>query len=184
LLIKIKWKFLLIGLLGWGLISFWAAAFGDEFQEDQVKVAFLYNFSKFIEWPADAFKSDTTPIGIYVLGVDPLGPVLDALREKTVKGRRIVIRRISRLENLDECHILFISGSERGNVKSLLAFLKNHPILTVSDIDRFAPQGGMIGLVNVEEKINFEVNLDTVYHSRLKFSAQLLKLAKIVRSGS
>ena len=83
----------------------------------------------------------------------------------------------------EECHLLFISGSEKNNIRNVLASIKNHNILTVSDMDRFAQQGGMIGLVNIEGKISFEVNIDTVQHSRLKFSSQLLKLAKIVHTG-
>ncbi|MEW6186413.1 MAG: YfiR family protein [Thermodesulfobacteriota bacterium] len=156
---------------------------GEEIREEQIKAAFLYNFAKFIEWPTDSFKSESSPLGLYILGTDHWGPYIDVLKEKNVKGRKIVLRRISRPENLEECHILFISASERNNLRSHLALLKNHNILTVSDMERFAHQGGMIGLINIEGKINFEVNIETVYSSRLKFSAQLLKVARIIRNG-
>lgn len=156
---------------------------GDEIREEQIKAAFLYNFAKFIEWPADSFKSESSPLCLYVLGTDHLGPFLDVLKEKTVKGRKIILRRISRPENLEECHILFISASERNNLRNHLALLKNYNILTVSDMERFAHQGGMIGFINIDGRINFEINIETAYNSRLKFSAQLLKVARIIRNG-
>ena len=79
--------------------------------------------------------------------------------------------------------MLFISGSEKGNHRALLSTLKNHGILTVSDIDRFASQGGMIGLVTAGNNVTFEINLDMVQQSKLKFSSQLLKLAKIIQGA-
>jgi hypothetical protein len=158
-------------------------AWGDEIQEEQVKVAFLYNFAKFVEWPSDSFKNETAPIVIGILGADPFGSLLDSLKEKTVRGRKLTLRRMARPENPEDCHIWFISSSEKGNLRNILAQAKNHNILTVSDMDRFTQQGGMIGLVNQEGRINFEINIDVVQRSKLRFSAQLLKLAKIVHGG-
>lgn len=157
--------------------------FGGEVEEEKVKVAFVYNFAKFVEWPAEAFPSETSPFGICILGSDPFGVHWDILKEKTVKGRKIQIRRLHRLENLEDCHILFISASERHRLRSLFHQLKNQPILTISDLDRFASLGGMIGLIHVDGRINFEVNLDRVSGSPLKFSAQLLQVARIIRNG-
>jgi hypothetical protein len=153
-------------------------------REYEVKVAFLYNFAKFVEWPPESFKNEASPFVLGILGTDPFGAALENLKDKTVRGRKLIIRKLPSLENFDEGHILFISGSEKNNLRNLLASLKNHNILTVSDMERFAFQGGMLGLVNVDEKINFEINLDTVSRSKLKLSSQLLKLAKIVRSGT
>ena len=178
-----KHALLLVGIILLALLFPVGSATSDEFREEQVKVAFLYNFAKFVDWPAESFKNDSAPIIIVLLGVDPFGSLLDSLKEKNVKGRRFQIRRVSKPENLDEGHILFISVSEKANLRSLLAMAKNHNLLTISDMDHFAGQGGMIGLINVEGKINFEINLDIVQKSRIKFSAQLLKLAKIVHSG-
>ncbi len=170
-------------------LVFWGCLFGlggargeaEESREYAVKAAFLYNFAKFVDWPSESFRNETTPLVLGIVGVDPFGSLLETLKDKTVKGRKLVIRRLSRLENFEDCQILFISGSEKGALRPILAAVKNHPILTVSDIDRFAPQGGMIGLVAVDNTINFEINLDTVQRSKLKVSSQLLKLAKIIQ---
>lgn len=174
-----------IWLVFWGWLLSLGALPGEaqESGEDAVKTAFLYNFAKFVDWPPESFKNETSPFVLGILGADPFGPTLETLKDKTVKGRKLIIRKLSRLENFDDCHVLFISGSEKNNLRNILALLKNFTILTVSDLDRFAQQGGMIGLVKIEGKISFEVNIATVQHSRLKFSSQLLKLAKIVNAG-
>lgn len=175
---------IMIYLAVWGWL-FFPLGIGAEIQESEytVKTAFLYNFAKFVDWPPESFRNEASPFVLGILGSDPFGVALEKLQEKTVKGRRLVVRKLSNLENIEECHMLFISGSEKSNFKNLLAILKNHNILTTSDVDRFAQQGGMIGLIKIDGKIGFEVNIDTVQHSRLKFSSQLLKLAKIVRPG-
>jgi hypothetical protein len=174
---KMLWLLVWVCLFGLG----GARGNAEESREYAVKAAFLYNFAKFVDWPPESFKNETAPLVLGIVGIDPFGSLLETLKDKTVKGRKLVVRRLSRLENFEDCQILFISGSEKGALRPILATVKNHPILTVSDIDRFAPQGGMIGLVAVDNTINFEINLDTVQRSKLKVSSQLLKLAKIIQ---
>ena len=167
----------------------WLFAFGaaraetPESREYSVKTAFLYNFAKFVDWPPQSFKNEASHFVLGIVGDDPFGPALETLKDKTVKGRKLVIRKLSRLENLEDCHMLFISGSEKGNLRAILGAAKNHNLLTVSDIERFAGQGGMIGLVTAGSNVVFEINLDTVQQSKLKFSSQLLKLAKIIQGA-
>jgi hypothetical protein len=182
---KMPIKKFIIWLMFWAWLVSPGAARGETpgSREYEIKVAFLYNFAKFVEWPPESFRNDASPFVLGIVGTDPFGAALENLKDKTVRGRRLIIRKLAHLENFEECHILFISGSEKSNLRNLIASLKGQNILTVSDMERFAFQGGMLGLVNVDEKINFEVNMDTVSRSKLKFSSQLLKLAKIVHSG-
>jgi hypothetical protein len=177
--IKCIWGLLPLLILSISILP----ALGDEIQEEQVKVAFIYNFAKFVEWPPEAFRTDSSTLTIGLIGPDPFGSLLDSLKEKSIRGRKISIKRMAKAENPEDCHIWFISASEKANLRNILAQAKNHNILTVSDMDRFAQQGGMIGLVNQDGRINFEINIDAVQRSKLRFSAQLLKLAKIVHGG-
>jgi hypothetical protein len=182
---NISFSKLIVWLLFWG----WLFTLGvtqsqaEESREYAVKSAFLYNFAKFVDWPPESFKNETSPLVLGIVGVDPFGAVLETLKDKSVKGRKLIIRRLPRLETFEDCQILFISSSEKGNLRAMLTTIKNHNILTVSDIDRFAYQGGMIGLVMVDNNINFEINLEMVQRSKLKVSSQLLKLAKIIQGA-
>ena len=80
----------------------------------------------------------------------------------------------------DRCHIVFIGRAEQGRIKPLLAKLARLPILTVSDSSDFAQGGGMIGLIEAEQRIRFNINLAATRQANLKLSSQLLKLATIV----
>lgn len=171
----------LAGVLVLGL--FQGVAVPETPREYYLKAAFIYNFAKFVEWPAESFKNNLTPITLTILGSDPFGAALETLKDQTVQGRKIIIKRTTKGDNLEGCQILFICASEKTQYRPILAAIKNLNILTVSDMDKFAAQGGMIGLIKVDDKLHFEINLEAVQRTKLKISSQLLKLAKIIPSG-
>ena len=146
--------------------------------ESNVKAAWLYNFAKFVDWPADAAAGDTLVIG--VLGEDPFGPALDALQRKTVKNRRIQVKRFATLDALERCHILFVSSSEQDNLGEILAAISGDSVLTVGETASFAKAGGVISLLNRRTKIRFQINVGAGESSGLQISSQLLRLADIV----
>lgn len=172
-------------LLPWVMLtnSVFATAQPDAFQEYFVKGAFLYNFARFVEWPQKAFTSEQDPVTICILGEDPFGSALDQLRGKTTGNRKILVRQHVNISEIDHCNILFISKSEQAKLAEILPSSHRRSMLTVSDMENFAEQGGIIGLVTVENKIRFEVNLDAARRANLKISSQLLKLANIVKDN-
>ena len=153
-------------------------------REYQVKAAFLFNFAQFVEWPAEAFADAAAPIRIGVLGDDPFGQTLeDMVRGETVRERSIEVQRGRRVDELGGCHLLFISRSERARVAGILGSIALNPVLTVSELDDFAAQGGGIRLYLVGTKVRFEINPDLVQRQRLKVSSQLLSLGTIAAPG-
>lgn len=149
--------------------------------EYQVKAAMLYNVAKFVEWQGG---NTGTPMQVCVFGKNPFGAAFDSLRGKTVHGRPLNIRQVSRAEEIGSCQILFISSSERRNLPAILGSGALPGVLTISDMDRFAAAGGMVGFVEVDGKIRLEVNLEAAQQAQLKIGAQMLKLARIVGGGS
>ncbi len=168
--------FLLSGLL---LGKVWAA----EFDEYAVKAAYLYNFAKYVEWPLEAFASDDAPLWICIAGANPFGDALTMLSGKRVENHPVEVRHLPAMTGLDRCHIVFIGRVEQGQFKTVLARLARLPVLTVSDINDFARMGGMIGLVEADQRIRFDINLTTARRANLKLSSQLLKLASIVEQN-
>lgn len=146
--------------------------------EYQVKAAFLYNFTKFVVWPADS-SAHATPLKIGVLG---RSPITQALVRRVAPGLNVVVVELKRAEEIESsnCNVLFISMSERQRVHEILAKVGNRPVLTVSDIRRFVEAGGMIGLVMVGDTIKFEINHRAALRSRLQLSSHLLRLATAV----
>jgi hypothetical protein len=160
-----------------------AARSPEEDLEYGVKAAFLYNFAKFVDWPAGAFPDARSPFNLCVLGDDPFGPLLDrTVADDSIDGRPIAVRRGARLAELRGCHVLFVSRSERERRREVLAALHNAAVLTVGDADGFLADGGMIDFVLESNRVRFEVNLAAVEKSPLKMSSKLLRLARVVRS--
>jgi hypothetical protein len=143
--------------------------------EYAVKAAFLYNFAKFVEWPARTFAGAADPIVLCVLGENPFGTLLDdAVRDKTVNGRQIAVHESKTLSAAAGCHIVFLAS---GSLDESLSALANKSVLTVSDAESAVDRGAIIGLKLEERKVRFEVNLVAARKARLKLSSQLLKIA-------
>ena len=146
--------------------------------EYQLKAAFLLNFAKFVEWPPAAFAEATSPIVLGVLGENPFGNVLEqTIRGKTINNRPLVTRVFSSSAEATNCHILFISASEKARLPEILATLRTASVLTVGETDRFTESGGMINFVRQGNKTRFQINEAAAKNVGLKISSKLLSLA-------
>lgn len=143
--------------------------------EYRVKAAFLLNFVKFVEWPAETFSTPTAPLHVCVLGADPFGEVLDAVVQGRIGTHPIATRRIADLE--EGCHLLFIAGSERKRLSALTDRLRAGGVLTVSDDDGSSARGGMIELFTDGDSVRFNIYPEAIERSGLHASARLIALA-------
>jgi YfiR/HmsC-like len=149
--------------------------------EYPLKAVFLLNFAQFTDWPTNAFDTSASPLVIGVLGDDPFGSILDdAVQGETVNGRKFVVERYHRMEDIKTCHILFISPSETKRLDQIVGGLKRKPVLTVSDIDGSAYRGVCVRLMTENNKIHLRINTDALKEAQLTMSSKLLRLAEIV----
>jgi hypothetical protein len=147
--------------------------------EYQLKAVYLFNFAKFVEWPAAAFSAPSAPLIIGVIGKNPFGDFLEnTVRGKALNGHPLAVREIRASNETTNCHILFISTSEQKRVPEILKSLQNAPILTVSEMDHFTETGGMINFVWVEKTIHFQINDAIAKNAGLKIGSKLLGLAR------
>ena len=150
--------------------------------EFQVEAAYLYNFGRFVEWPASVTTAKTGSFTICVLCQDPFGPSLDATLAGEMMGKQsVVARRISSPQESVDCQILFISSSETNRLNKIIEALDKSAVLTVSDIPQFSQRRGMIQFVLEGSRIRFEVNLAATQRAGLVLSSELLKVATAVR---
>lgn len=149
--------------------SLWSSA---STLETKIKAAYLYNFSKFVEWPQNTGK----PVKICVLGDVGVSKMLEELATKQGEKKEFSIQTISKSQP-DTCDILYLSGSDR-EVQNTLDLVKERDILTVSDNDGFHEQGGIVTLIPDNGKIRFSINIAAVKKTNLKISSKLLELAK------
>jgi hypothetical protein len=157
----------------------------DERMEYPVKLAFLYNFTKFVEWPSDSYRDASTPLRICVAGNDPFGDDLEReLQTRTVGGRGVEIKSLKSNDTLKSCQLVFVPVTEKKRAAGIVAGLSGSSALTVGESAGFARLGGMINFTVEDNKVHFEVNVDAAERARLKISSKLLILARMVREQS
>ncbi len=156
-----------------------AGAAGEGATSSQVKMAFLYQFTRFITWPEEVWQKREDPLHLCVLGRDPFGAELKVLEKKQTRGHPLRVRHIVRYDPSLGCQVLFIAGSEKGRWSHLFKQLSGHPVLTVADTAGFIQAGGMINLFNQGRRVRFEIDPDTIRGGQLQISSRVLRLARI-----
>ncbi|HEY3786050.1 MAG TPA: YfiR family protein [Steroidobacteraceae bacterium] len=152
--------------------------------EYQVKAVFLFNFSQFVEWPAQAFTAANAPFTLCVVGEDHFGAQLDAaVQGESVQGHKLVVKRYSDPGQMGTCHMLFIDDSELGQLDNILGSLGGRATLTVSDIDHSAERGAIIQFANENNRLRLRINVAAARSAGLTISSKLLRPAEIVGSG-
>jgi len=150
--------------------------------EYDVKAAYLLNFGKFVRMSKPEPSRPT--YDICTLGHDPHEPMdssLDALADNTrINGLPVRITHLRDISAAKSCSIVFISATDDSHLREDLAILGNADILTVSDAPDFLERGGMIQFVRIENHVRFAVNLESVGHTHLILSSELLRVASSV----
>ncbi len=145
--------------------------------EDAVKVAFLYNFMNFTEWPAAAFPTPQQPFTLCVVATPSLGRALEALKTKSLNGRPIAVRALAPGESGAACQMIYV---EESDVKAARRIIESPAAATALTVSGFPQQGAIITLVRSNNRMAFEINVEAAARAGLKFSSKLLNLAKIV----
>lgn len=149
--------------------------------EYQVKAVFLFNFSRFVEWPAAAFPSAEAPFSICVFGHDPFGTDLDdVVKGETAAGRPIVVRRVEKVAAVAGCQILFLDHVESRQIDEVVAATEGHHTLTVSDVAGQAQRGFTIRLVTEQGRVRLRVDVGSARAAGLVINSNLLRSADIV----
>ncbi len=145
--------------------------------EYEVKAGFLYNFTRYVDWPADAFEANG-PFRICVTGKDPFGATIDhAVRGELVAGHRIEIVRAG---TLDRCHLVFVPRTDDGRSAAVIGGLRSDAVLVVGEQPGFLAQGGTINFLIDGGRIRFDINTSARTAQRLTISSKLLRVAQSV----
>ncbi|MBK9661695.1 MAG: YfiR family protein [Nitrosomonas sp.] len=155
------------------LLSYSPIAQAQQPSEYRLKVAFLYNFAAYTEWPSLPEKV----LNLCIHGDDPFGEDLQHLRQKKVNEYEILIRQTNNVEELATCQIVFIARSAVRNLSEIIDQLNGRPILTIADTPGTSRQGVMLNMAIKEGKVTFEANDAMAKKNHLKLSSQLLRFA-------
>lgn len=147
-----------------------------------LKAVYLEKFSRFVTWPEECLMNDPDkPFIISVIGKTPLADNLEQIYFiQKINNKKVIIKRISNLYEIENSHILVIAETEKKNLQNILTLTKNLPILTISETPSFSEKGVLINFYEENNKLRFEINESAVLRSPLQMSFYLLNSAKIV----
>ena len=145
-----------------------------------LKVAYIYNIVKFTNWPAATWASPTDPFQLCFYAKGNLGDGLQTLQKKEINGHPITLLRPEDKLDFQQCHAFYINTSERHRYRYLLSLIEQQTVLIISDESPFFDYGGLINLVEIDQRLRFQVNMQQLSRSQLKLSSKLLKLAILV----
>jgi hypothetical protein len=165
------------------LAVFEAPAFAQATLENDVKATFLYNFTKFIEWPPSP-GSEGTPFRLCVLA----DPEFTRAVDRTIAGESVGGRRLERIEpasvdDVRRCAILYVGPTQLTRASRFLMAARQLPVLTVGEGSQFLDQGGAIGFVLENNRVRFDISNTAVQRSGLKASSKLLRVARSVEGA-
>ena len=148
--------------------------------ERDVKAAFLYNFTRFIEWPPNTPPA-SQPFRLCVVAD---GPIVSAIQRtmqgESVKGRPAETLVLTSPAETRSCQILFIEQQHVDHAAPMLAAVRDLPVLTVSDAKGFASGGGAIEFLLEDGRVRFDVNTEAAKRAGLSISSRLLQVARSV----
>lgn len=146
---------------------------------NKVKAGFLFHFVRYLEWPSQCFSSKNAPIVVCIIGKDPIAAdIKEALSGQMVESRPLSVRQITDEADKGECHVLYICASEKKRLDKILEAQKSRKVFTVSDLEHFEEEGGMIALRRDGQNIRFRINQKQAEKAGLKVSSKLLQLSK------
>jgi hypothetical protein len=151
--------------------------------EYQVKAAFLYNLTKFIEWPSGSLEDPAAPFNIGMLGDSPMFEAISSLNDKTVKEHKLNIKQLTPDSTLESCHILFIDRTVNETEK-ILRRLNGQKTLTVGEMQDFNQYGGLVNFIIINNRVGFEINQKRAEQAGFTISSKLLSLARITTDGN
>jgi hypothetical protein len=150
--------------------------------EPDVKAAFIYNFTKFVEWPPSAISPER--FRLCSVGDPKVAAALAAIIEgESAAGRPLALAQPQTDDEARQCQILYISAGDPDRSARLLAAVRQAPVLTAGDGPRFAQQGGAVGFLLEDNRVRFDINMSAVERAGLKVSSKLLRIARHIHGA-
>jgi YfiR/HmsC-like len=150
--------------------------------QDDVTVAFLYNFARFVEWPSGAFANGDAPFTIGFVGRPALADRFSqAVQGKNIGGREFAVRKLDDATGAAACQIVFVGDAPQAS--AIIAAVKGKPVLCVGEGESFLATGGMIAFSREGARLVFDVNPGAITAATLSPGEKLTKAARSVKNG-
>ena len=147
-------------------------------KENNIKAAYLYQIIHFAEWPK--YRRSSGIFNICVFGNDEIGDKLSPLHMWHVEDGHIEVLFPKKTTNIMSCDILYISDEKEDQLSLIFEMTRNTPVMTISSIEDFIKQGGMIGFTILHNTVRLEINHSVAIQADVFLSAKLLEIASSV----
>jgi hypothetical protein len=154
------------------------AAAGAADRHAQMTAAYVFNFMKFVAWPAQA-PADVLEI-CFLGAPDVRDALAAATADKDIRARRVIVRSIENTERAERCQVIYVDSQAANNALPLGL----QAALTIGDATDFTREGGMIRLYTESNRLRFVVNVDNAKRAGIEVSSNLLKLATSIEQGA
>jgi hypothetical protein len=152
--------------------------------ERQVKAAFLYRFTEYVQWPDEAFARKDSPLVIGLVADEGVAAELSAVAAgRLVRGHPVQVRTLKEGEPLAGLHVLFIGEGANARLPQLIRAATG-PVLVVTEAEEALARGSIINFVVNERRVRFEIALAPAAARSLTLGAGLLSVALNVRKDS
>lgn len=140
-------------------------------QDEKFKALYLYNITKFIEWPTQA-----GPFIIKVLGESPVSTIYKAeFGQRTVNAQSVEIISSGSVAELNNAQIIYIPASHSASIPAVIAKVAGRPVLVITDLPGSTSKGASISFVS-NGKLNIQISRRNIESHGLKVNTQLIEL--------
>lgn len=164
------------------VVCLWSAqlSYGqDVSQEYRLKAAFLTNFIRFISWPDEDMPNQRKEVILCVFGENPFGDALRRVEGKLLNNRKLRVVETTSIHDIPDCHLLFVSKSQKMHLQEVMHHIQHQPVVSVSDMAEFVTAGGGIEFVMVkQDRLSFIINRTDLMQRKLQIRSQMLELAQ------
>jgi uncharacterized protein DUF4154 len=142
-----------------------------------LKAAYIFQFAKFTDWPTNV-PGAAEPFVMCVSGDTPVADALErAVAGRIINAHKVIVVREPPVADQRVCQVLYSAALSADRARQLIAGLRDAPVLTISDLDGFAQQGGVAQFFYEEGRLKFTVRIDAAKRARLQISSRLLGLS-------
>ena len=167
-----------LALGAFALVPVLKAQGNDVLTGDQVKAGFIFNFTRYVEWPS-APDSDLATFHICTAGRDGVVEQLETVvHGRVVDNRKILVQPLADLADVRDCELLYVGNISRKHEERLTAAVASLPVLTVGSTPGFLRGAGMLTFVVEENRVRFDINIDLANRVNIRFDSRLLALAR------
>lgn len=175
-------KKILVILLSCCFLSSWVVVAPDQSEEAnaKIKAIYIYNFTKYIEWP-ETYKQGNFVVGVYGNNISLMNELNKMAASKTVGNQKLEIKNITTAADASSCHIVFILSDNSTQLGDVVGKVKGKSALIVTDKAGLAAKGSGINFVVVDNKQKIELNRSNIEKYKLKVASTLVDMALQVK---